>query len=53
VGKIVPDPFRLLWFYKFYNGLLSSLFLYAVIIAVSYGSTPDSDWRGNRLKQRA
>ena len=35
-AKAVPDTFRLLWFYKFYNGLLSSLFLYAVIIAVSY-----------------
>jgi two-component system LytT family sensor kinase len=35
-AKSVPDSFRLLWFYKFYNGLLSSLFLYAVIIAVSY-----------------
>jgi two-component system LytT family sensor kinase len=35
-AKAVPDAFRLLWFYKFYNGLLSSLFLYAVVIAVSY-----------------
>jgi len=35
-AKSVPDPFRLLWLYRFYNGLLSSLFLYAVIIAVSY-----------------
>jgi len=31
-----PDPFGPVWFYKFYNGLLSSLFLYAMIIAVSY-----------------
>jgi len=31
-----PDPFARLWYYKFYNGLLSSLFLYAIIIAVSY-----------------
>jgi two-component system, LytTR family, sensor kinase len=31
-----PGPFRLLWFYKFYSGMLSSLFLYAIIIAVSY-----------------
>src|SRR6266576_6191071 len=35
-AKSVPDSFRLLWFYKFYNGLLSSLFLYAGIMAVSY-----------------
>lgn len=35
-AKVAPDPFRLLWFYKFYNGLLSSVFLYSVVIAVSY-----------------
>ncbi len=35
-AKAAPDSFRLLWFYKFYNGLLSSVFLYSVIIAVSY-----------------
>jgi two-component system, LytTR family, sensor kinase len=34
-AKALADPFRLLWVYKFYNSLLSSVFLYAVIIAVS------------------
>ncbi len=31
-----PSPFAHLWFDKFYNGILSSLILYAVILAVSY-----------------
>jgi len=35
-AKAAPDPFRLLWFYKFYNGMLSSVFLYGVVIVVSY-----------------
>ena len=35
-AKAAPEPFRLLWFYKFYNGMLSSVFLYGVVIAVSY-----------------
>jgi two-component system, LytTR family, sensor kinase len=35
-AKAAPDPFRLLWFYKFYNGMLSSAFLYGGVIALSY-----------------
>jgi two-component system, LytTR family, sensor kinase len=31
-----PTPFRQLWFEKFYNGILSSLVLYAAILTVSY-----------------
>ncbi len=31
-----PGTFRQLWPYKFYNGLLSSVLLYAFIIAISY-----------------
>jgi two-component system LytT family sensor kinase len=31
-----PRAFRELWPYKFYNGLLASLLLYAFIIAISY-----------------
>jgi two-component system, LytTR family, sensor kinase len=35
-AKAAPEPFRLLWFYKLYNGWLSSFFLYSAIITVSY-----------------
>jgi two-component system LytT family sensor kinase len=31
-----PDPFADLWLHKFYNGLLSYLILYGVILMVSY-----------------
>jgi len=31
-----PDPFLHLWLHKFYNGLLSFLILYGVILLVSY-----------------
>ncbi len=31
-----PDPFTHLWFDKFYNGILSSLILYAAILSASY-----------------
>jgi two-component system LytT family sensor kinase len=31
-----PKPFRELWPYKFYNGLLASLLLYSFILAISY-----------------
>jgi hypothetical protein len=32
-----PMPFHLLWLDKFYNGMLSSVLLYATILVVSYG----------------
>ena len=32
-----PDPFLHFWLYKFYNGLLSYVFLYGAILAVTYG----------------
>jgi two-component system LytT family sensor kinase len=32
-----PIPFHLLWLDKFYNGMLSSVVLYATILTVSYG----------------
>jgi two-component system, LytTR family, sensor kinase len=31
-----PDPFATLWLHKFYNGLLSNLILYGVILMISY-----------------
>jgi len=33
----IPMPFHLLWLDKFYNGMLSSVVLYATILTVSYG----------------
>lgn len=32
-----PDPFAHFWLYKFYNSLLANVFLYAAILAVTYG----------------
>ena len=34
--NLSPTPFMKLWFDKFYNGILSSLVLYALILTVSY-----------------
>ncbi len=36
-ANTTPMPFHLLWLDKFYNGMLSSVLLYATILTVSYG----------------